>query len=73
LEPGSLLAIFSDGVTEAMHGEEEFGEARLIEELRASRRLPADQVVTTILSSVQAFSPDMQSDDLTLVVAKACR
>ena len=38
LEPGDLLAIFSDGVTEAMRGEEEFGEARFMEHLRRSRR-----------------------------------
>jgi serine phosphatase RsbU (regulator of sigma subunit) len=38
LAPGDLLAIFSDGVTEAMRGEEEFGESRLLDDLRATTR-----------------------------------
>ena len=71
LEPGDLLAIFSDGVTEAMRGEEEFGEARLMEDLRRSRGLPVEQIVTSVFNDVQEFSQGNQSDDLTLVVARA--
>ncbi len=40
LAPGDLLAIFSDGVTEAMRGEEEFGESRLLDDLRNTAKLP---------------------------------
>lgn len=69
LAPGDLLAIFSDGVTEAMRGEEEYGEERLIEVLHASAGLPVDQVVTTVFDSVQEFSAGNQSDDLTLLIA----
>jgi sigma-B regulation protein RsbU (phosphoserine phosphatase) len=71
LDPGDLLAIFSDGVTEAMQGEQEFGEPRLLAELRAAARLPVEQVVTAVFSAVQRFSAGIQSDDLTLVVARA--
>jgi serine phosphatase RsbU (regulator of sigma subunit) len=71
LNPGDLLAIFSDGVTEAMLGEEEFGETRFLDELRETRRLPMEQVVTTVFTAVQQFSAGNQSDDLTLVVARA--
>jgi len=70
LAPGDLLAIFSDGVTEAMRGEEEFGEARFLDELRAASGLPAEQVVTAVFASVQQFGAGDQSDDLTLVVAR---
>ena len=70
LAPGDLLAIFSDGVTEAMRGEEEFGEARFLDELRAAARLPAAQVVTAVFTSVQQFGAGEQSDDITLVVAR---
>jgi len=70
LAPGDLLAIFSDGVTEAMRSEEEYGEARFLDELRASSRLSAEQVVTAVFTSVQQFSAGEQSDDLTLVVAR---
>jgi phosphoserine phosphatase RsbU/P len=70
LAPGDLLVIFSDGVTEAAHDEEEYGEARLIHELQACRYLSASEIVETIFSSVQEFSAGAQSDDLTLVIAK---
>ena len=65
-----LLAIFSDGVTEAMLGEEEFGESRFLDELRRTRHLPLEQVVTAVFTAVQRFSAGHQSDDLTLVVAR---
>jgi serine phosphatase RsbU (regulator of sigma subunit) len=71
LAPADLLAISSDGVTEAMLGEEEFGESRFLDELRRTRRLPLEQVVTAVFTAVQQFSAGNQSDDLTLVVARA--
>ena len=70
LQPGDLVAIFSDGVTEAMRGEEEFGEARFMEHLRRSQELPVEQIVTSVFNAVQEFSQGNQSDDLTLVVAR---
>jgi sigma-B regulation protein RsbU (phosphoserine phosphatase) len=71
IDPGDLLAIFSDGVTEAMLGEEEFGESRFLDDLRRTRRMPLERVVTSVFASVQQFSAGNQSDDLTLVVARA--
>jgi sigma-B regulation protein RsbU (phosphoserine phosphatase) len=71
MAPGDLLAISSDGVTEAMLGEEEFGESRFLDELRRTRGLPLEQVVTAVFTAVQEFSAGNQSDDLTLVVARA--
>ena len=70
LAPADLLAISSDGVTEAMLGEEEFGESRYLDELRRTRQLPLEQVVTAVFTAVQRFSAGNQSDDLTLVVAR---
>lgn len=70
IDPGDLLALFSDGVTEAMREDAEFGEARFVEELYASRERPAAEIVETILASVQQFSAGAPSDDLTLVVAR---
>ena len=71
LEPGDQLAIFSDGVTEAMRGEEEFGEPRLLDELRRTCESSVCAVVSDIFGAVQEFSAGEQSDDLTLVVARA--
>lgn len=65
-----MLAIFSDGVTEAMRGEEEFGEGRLLEVLRAADGNPSGQVVNAVFRAVQHFSAGDQSDDLTLVIAR---
>jgi serine phosphatase RsbU (regulator of sigma subunit) len=70
VDPGDLLAIFSDGVTEAMLGEEEFGESRFLDILRETRRIPLEQIVTSVFTAVQQFSAGDQSDDLTLVVAR---
>jgi sigma-B regulation protein RsbU (phosphoserine phosphatase) len=72
IEPGDLLVIYSDGVTEATRADdEEFGEARLMAELHALDGRPAAEVVTAIFARVQEFSAGTQSDDLTLVVARA--
>jgi sigma-B regulation protein RsbU (phosphoserine phosphatase) len=70
LTPGDLLAIFSDGVTEAMRGEEEFGESRLLDELRDTSQVSVEQVVTAVFTRVQEFSAGTQSDDVTLLVAR---
>jgi hypothetical protein len=64
-------AIFSDGITEAMHGDEEFGEGRLEREFKAHLDVPAARIVADVLASVQEFSAGEQSDDLTLVVLRA--
>ncbi len=71
---GDMLAIFSDGVTEAMRGEEEFGENRFLDVLRAADGNPTGQVVDAVFDAVQRFSGGDQSDDLTLVIARGrCR
>jgi sigma-B regulation protein RsbU (phosphoserine phosphatase) len=71
--PGDLLAVFSDGVTEATCGDEEFGEARFVDALRALGPRPAAEIVDAILSDVQQFSAGTPSDDLTLLVLRGAR
>ena len=70
LAPGDLLAVFSDGVTEQARGEDEFGDARLLDELLRHRGRPVEELVGTILTRVQEFGEGSQSDDLTLLVAR---
>lgn len=73
IRPGDLLALYTDGITEAFSSDgEEFGEQRLIELLRRNRNQTAKGMLAEILEEVQAFSENKQSDDITLIVAK-CR
>ncbi len=72
LSPGDLLVIYTDGVTEANDPDgNEFGEARLIDLVRANLSLSPAQLITQIQTSVMSFSADNQFDDLTLVLARA--
>jgi serine phosphatase RsbU (regulator of sigma subunit) len=71
LDEGDLLALYTDGVTESSDSsDEEFGEARLIEELRSNRRLPSAELANTIVQKVLHFSAPEQFDDITLIIAK---
>jgi serine phosphatase RsbU (regulator of sigma subunit) len=71
LDEGDLLALYTDGVTESSDSsDEEFGEARLIEELRSNRSLPAAELANTIVQKVLHFSAPEQFDDITLIIAK---
>jgi serine phosphatase RsbU (regulator of sigma subunit) len=72
LEPGDMLVLYSDGVTEANNAAfDQFDEERLIEVLKVNRHEPAATIVeavTTALTEFCAGAP--QADDITLVVAK---
>jgi serine phosphatase RsbU (regulator of sigma subunit)/predicted enzyme related to lactoylglutathione lyase len=71
LSPGDILALYTDGITEAFNdAEEEFGEQRLIDSLRRHRRRPSRELLTAVLDEVQQFSAREQHDDITLIVAK---
>jgi len=73
LSPGDLLAIVSDGVTEACTPDDrEFGERRLFDSLRSSREDGAEAVLGAIVDAVHAWTgPAGCGDDLTAVVLKA--
>jgi serine phosphatase RsbU (regulator of sigma subunit)/catechol 2,3-dioxygenase-like lactoylglutathione lyase family enzyme len=71
LAPGDLLVVYSDGVTESLdHGNEEFGEERLIRTVRRHRERRPEALISAIVEEVRAFSPHEQSDDITLIVAR---
>ena len=71
LRRGDLLALYTDGVTEAMNNAfEEFGEDRLVESLRRHRQHAPQSVVTRVVADVRSFSPQEQHDDITLIIAK---
>jgi sigma-B regulation protein RsbU (phosphoserine phosphatase) len=72
LAPGDLLVAFSDGVLEAgVERGEEFGEARLIAALHEARASELEPLLDAVIGEVLRFSPDVQSDDVTLVALRA--
>ena len=75
LADGDLLALYSDGVTEAQNEtEKEFGLDRFTACLRANRHLPAPQIVDAVFREIDAFVGDApQFDDITLMVVKRLR
>jgi serine phosphatase RsbU (regulator of sigma subunit) len=70
LAPGDLLAIYSDGITEATDRRgEEFGEARLVQILQDNRDRDARALLDVVFEQVRAFSDGEQADDQTMVIA----
>ncbi len=72
LQPGDLVALFSDGVTEAQdENENEFGEERLAEFLRPIRHEPAETLVDKVFDEIDRFAGSApQYDDITLFIIK---
>ena len=72
LNPGDFVAISSDGIEEAFNAAgEEFGVARLKEQLLNSRDKDARTIYETAIQAVTEFrGAAEQSDDLTLMVIK---
>ena len=72
LDPGDMLVIYSDGVTEATNlAYDEYDEQRFIEALQANREKPAAEIVNAVTKSLAEFAAGApQADDITLVVAK---
>jgi serine phosphatase RsbU (regulator of sigma subunit)/catechol 2,3-dioxygenase-like lactoylglutathione lyase family enzyme len=71
LLPGDILALYTDGITEACNNAgEEFGEGSLIERLQQHRELPCETSLTAIANEVRRFNSSEQYDDITLIIAK---
>lgn len=72
LEPGDVLVVFSDGLTEALNvAGEEFGEERLLACLHANRSRPPAEMLDGVLSAVRAFAVNaVQHDDVTALVLR---
>jgi serine phosphatase RsbU (regulator of sigma subunit) len=69
LEPGDVLVFYTDGLTEASRGGEQYGDERLWDVLdRHSHRRAAD-VVEELMGAVRGWA-DGPLDDLTIVVLK---
>jgi sigma-B regulation protein RsbU (phosphoserine phosphatase) len=72
LAAGDVLIVFSDGVTEAINGSDEFfGDERLRASLPALARMAARDIGTRVVAAVDDFVGDARPhDDLSLIVLR---
>src|SRR5579864_38612 len=72
LEPGDLLLLFTDGITEATApGGEEFGEERLIAATTIPHQRTLEDLQSHVLSQVKDFCQSQMADDATLLMVAA--
>jgi len=71
--PGDMLFLYTDGLTETVdHADEEFGTARVERLLSEHHGLGADDLLAVMNAELRAFSGrDQADDDVTLLVLKA--
>jgi serine phosphatase RsbU (regulator of sigma subunit) len=69
LDAGDILVLYSDGLTEARRGDEEFGPEGVRRVLETQARQGATEILRALLAGVQAFA-DQPLDDVTVVVLK---
>src|SRR5262249_30711104 len=72
LSPGDRLTVFSDGVSEALSAAgEEFGEARILEIVNASRGGSNGGTLQALMTAVSRFAQGApQNDDITAMVVQ---
>ena len=64
--PGARLLLYTDGLTEVFHGEEEFGPERLVEAFRELTTRDAEQSLEALWAQLRQFSTGgPQTDDMT--------
>ena len=72
LEPGDLLVLYTDGVSEAMNAQrEQYGVERLVAVLQANPSLPAAGLIDAVKADIAGFTGGAaQRDDLTLLMLR---
>jgi sigma-B regulation protein RsbU (phosphoserine phosphatase) len=72
LEPGDLLLLYTDGISEAMtHDDEEWGEDRMIESARKVRNKNAEEILHALFADADRFTAGApQHDDMTMLILK---
>ncbi len=64
LQPGDLIFLYTDGITEAMDPRGElFGEERLLENLREWRRLPVKGILRNAFRTIKSFTNEVRLQD----------
>jgi serine phosphatase RsbU (regulator of sigma subunit) len=72
MQPGDVLLIFSDGISEALNAAgEEFGDDRILACLKAHAQAGVNEMLECLVQTVKSFASDtIQSDDITAVVVR---
>ena len=72
LEIGDVLLLYTDGISEAMNAsDEEWGEERMIEAVRACQCRPSLEVIDELMRAADGFAAGApQHDDMTIMVIK---
>jgi sigma-B regulation protein RsbU (phosphoserine phosphatase) len=72
MDPGDLLLLYTDGLSEAMNrSEEEYGAERLCDLVQANCTMTPEEFISTCLKDLEAFqSGNPREDDLTVMVIR---
>ena len=72
LQPGDVLLLYTDGISEAMtETDEEWSDERFIESAKANTALDSARMIQAIFAAADAFvGAAKQYDDMTLLVIK---
>lgn len=71
LEPGELLVLYSDGVTEATSDGNEFGEDGLAAFMAARKAMPCEEIVNQLVEHIRKWRGDTSfADDFTVVLVR---
>jgi phosphoserine phosphatase RsbU/P len=75
LNPGDIMVVFSDGVTEAMNADQaQFGDERLQEVIMSHEDESASVLIESIVDAIRSYvGATPQMDDITLMVVKRNR
>ena len=75
IEPGDVLVLYTDGVTEALSPEgEEFGRDRLVQAVKENCEQPARELIASLEMAVLGWTANAgASDDVTFFVIKALK
>jgi sigma-B regulation protein RsbU (phosphoserine phosphatase) len=73
IQPGQILVLYTDGVTEAMNpGGEEYGRDRLADAVRRTRDLPAREMIDALHRDLMTWTDGQgAADDVTFFILKA--
>jgi|SRR5208337_508679 len=74
LQPGDMIVLYSDGITEAGLGSgKEFGDARLEAAVKQHLEQPLDEIREHVLKAIRDWSGAEVEDDMTLLLVRVAR